>query len=309
MRGAKRVADVDVAVADCEDFVLAVDVGDLVNKAVLFRIAKDLHSLVVGDVAAFAGFAAVVRHIADTYTPFFTTVAAAFAEFGSAVTARADTYAEVSLILFEPVGNMLDVHSAVFHLDCFFDGDNVHTDACASRGHHRGDHSQGKIGHTLEEHCKFGMFVKLLLDHIRKFGRAGNEHRKHVATFSLCALDRTVLVIVIAVIVFDDTDVAHFVENLLEVFRFFVLRIEFPKLLEGVRSAHFHRKRNVCHLIGHNATKSPVFGIVDCYAQKFVVDAVGDFPCQFEDFLTRIGIAHKFRLECFAHLSHCCFLL
>ena len=153
------------------------------------------------------------------------------------------------------------------------------------------------------------MFVKLLLDHVRELRRARNEHRKHVAAFSLCALDRAVFVVVIAVIVFDNTYMAHFIEDFLEVFRFFVLRIEFPKLLEGVRRAQFHRKCDVCHFVGHNATKSPIFGIVDGYARYFVVDAIGDFPCQFEDFLTRIGIAHKFRLECFAHLSHCCFLL
>lgn len=83
------------------------------NKTVLLCVAENLHCLVVGDVATLACFAAVVRHIADADTPLFTAVAATFAELGSSVTAGADSDAEVSFVLFEPIGDMLDVHGAV----------------------------------------------------------------------------------------------------------------------------------------------------------------------------------------------------
>ena len=177
LRRTQSVADIDIAVADCENLVFAVDIRDLMYETVLFGVFQNLHCLVVSDIAAFARFAAVIRHIADTDAPFFTAVAATFAQFRPAVTARTNAYAKVTFVLFEPIRNMLDIHCAVFHLDCFLDGDNVHTDSRASRGNHRRDHCQGKIRHTLEEHREFRMIVKLLLYHVREFRRTGNEHR------------------------------------------------------------------------------------------------------------------------------------
>ena len=173
---------------------------------------------------------------------------------------------------------MLDVHGAVFHLDCFLDRNNVHADACASRRNHRCDHGQGEIGHALEEHCKFGVFVKLLFHHVGELGRAGHEHGKHIATFLFCALDRTVLVIVIAVVVFQNADIAHLFDEIVQ-FVFLDAGIQLFKIFHGVMVTHFHCERNVCHFIGHDATKSPVFGIVDCHSCNLMVDAVCDFSC------------------------------
>ena len=269
------VADIDVAVADCKNLVFAVDVGDLVNKTVLLCVAENLHCFFIGDIASLARFTAVISHIADADTPLFTAVAATFAELGSSVTAGADSDAEVSFVLFEPIGDMLDVHGAVFHLDCFLDGNDVHADACASRRNHRRDHSQRKIRHTLEEHRKFGMLVKLLLYHVGEFRRTGNEHRQRITTLFL---DRTVLVIVIAVVVFQNADIAHLFDEIVQ-FVFLDAGIQLFKIFHGVMVTHFHCERNVCHFIGHDATKSPVFGVVCRHAFDLVVDAVRDFSC------------------------------
>ena len=173
---------------------------------------------------------------------------------------------------------MLDVHGAVFHLDCFLDGNNVHADACASRRNHRRDHSQRQIGHALEEHCKFGMFVKLLLYHVCELGRAGHEHGKHIATFLFCAGDRPVVVVVVAVVVLQNADVAHLVKKFLQLLGT-QLGIHLFEILERVVLAHLHFESNIRHFVGDNATKSPVFWVVCRHAFDLVVDAVRDFSC------------------------------
>ena len=188
------------------------------HKAVCFCVAKNLHCFVVGDVVTFSGLAAVVSHIADADTPVFTRVAAAFTEFGSAITAGANADAEMSLVFLEPVGKVFDVGSAVFHLDCLFNGDDVHTDTGTACRNHRSDHRQGKISHSFKEHCKFGVIVELLLDHVCEFRRTGNEHGKRVTTFFLCTGNRTVVVVMIAVVVFENTDVAHLLNERMEFF-------------------------------------------------------------------------------------------
>ncbi len=79
LRSTESVTDIDVTVTDSENLVLAVDVGNLMNKTVLFGVTQNLHGFVVGYIVTFAGFAAVVRHIAYSYTPVVAAVAAAFA--------------------------------------------------------------------------------------------------------------------------------------------------------------------------------------------------------------------------------------
>ena len=190
----------------------------MVNEAVCFCVAKNLHCFVVGDVVTFARFAAVVRHIADADTPVFARVAAAFTEFGSAIAAGANADAKVTFVFLEPVRKVFDVDRAVFHLDCFLNGDDVHADTAAACGNHRRDHRQGEIGHSLKEHCKLGMLVKLSFDHVCELRRTGNEHGQRVTTLSLCSRDRTVVVIVIAIVVFENTDIAHLLNERMEFF-------------------------------------------------------------------------------------------
>ncbi len=78
-RGAQGVAHVDVAVADGEDLALAVDVGDLVHKAVVLGLRK-IRNLVVGHVVAAVGLDHIVGHIAHGDAPVLRVVAAALAQ-------------------------------------------------------------------------------------------------------------------------------------------------------------------------------------------------------------------------------------
>ena len=116
------------------------------------------------------------------------------------------------------------------------------------------------------------------------------------------------MVVIVAVIVFQNTDSAHVVKQLLKFF-FTEFGVLCKKVFKRVVMTHFHFQRDVRHFVGNHAGKSPVFGIVYRDAQNLMVDAVGDLSCEFENFFSRIGIAHKLRCVSFTHLCHCCFLL
>ena len=79
--GPQGVADLDVAVADVEDVVFAVDVGGLVDVAVLLRLLQDLQGFFFSDVVGAAGLHCVVRHVTDLDAPVVDIVCAAFTQF------------------------------------------------------------------------------------------------------------------------------------------------------------------------------------------------------------------------------------
>ena len=65
--------------ADVEDFVFAIDIGDLMDKAVLFRKFQDAHCFIVIDGTGFSGFNSIVCHIANLNAPIFRIISAAIA--------------------------------------------------------------------------------------------------------------------------------------------------------------------------------------------------------------------------------------
>ncbi len=71
------------------------------------------------------------------------------------------------------------------------------------------------------------------------------------------------MVIMIAIIVFEEADISHLIEEFLEfllVFGlFFVL---FAKGLEGIVMADLHREGDVGHLIGDDFRQTPIFGVL-----------------------------------------------
>ena len=102
LRSAQRVADVDLAVADGEDLVLAVDIGDLVHEAVLLGGDEGLDDLVIGDEVALARLDEVVGHVAHADAPFLRVVRAALAAGALAQAAGAGACG-VAVVLLEPM--------------------------------------------------------------------------------------------------------------------------------------------------------------------------------------------------------------
>lgn len=96
----------------------------------------------------------------------------------------ADVAADENVRFFQPVRDMLNVGGPVLGLDGFFHRDDVHTDACAARGHHGGDVLQRQERHPLKEGCHLGVVGDLPLVHVEKLCAAGHEHRQDVLLFA-----------------------------------------------------------------------------------------------------------------------------
>ena len=203
---AQRIADVDVAVADGKNLVLAVDVRDLVHKAVVLGLLQDLHDLIVGHVMPLVGLDEVVGHIAHADAPVVGVVAAALAHGGAGHTAAARTGSILAVVFFQPVRDVLNVGGPVLGLDGFFHRDDVHTDACAARGHHGGDVLQRQKRHPLKEGCHLGVVGDLLFVHVEELCAAGHEHRQDVLLFAAGILP----------VVLQQTDDGHLLQKRLQ---------------------------------------------------------------------------------------------
>ena len=81
----------------------------------------------------------------------------------------------MTVVLIEPVRNMLDVHGLVLGGDGFFDGQDVHADAVAAGRDQMGLAFEGQKGHLVESIRQFGILFDLPEDHVRHLGDAGNE--------------------------------------------------------------------------------------------------------------------------------------
>ena len=139
LRSPQGIANIHIAVADGKDFVLTVNVGDLVHKAVVLGTLQDLQHLIVGHIMAFVGLYQIVRHIAYADAPVLGIIAAALAQFGAAHTAGAGTGGILALIFLQPVGNMLHIDRLIFRLNGLFHRNHMHTDTGTAGGHHGGD--------------------------------------------------------------------------------------------------------------------------------------------------------------------------
>ena len=274
---AQRVADVHVAVADGDDLLFAVDVRDLMDKAVLLGLVQDLEHLVIGDVMAAVGLDDVARHIAHGDAPVLRIVAAALAELGAGHTAGAGRSGVNAVVLFQPVGDVLDGDGLVLGLDRLFHGDNMHADAGASGRHHRRDLLQREERHALKERRDLRMLVDLRLTHVDELRAARNELRQRPALLVV-----RVFPVQIFPVVLDKADVRHLGEQLFELFLAFAG--ERGDLRGRFRLAHLHLERDIRHFVRNNARESPILGIV----ARDLADAVGDHRAELEDLLSRL---------------------
>ena len=102
-RSTQSVADLDVAVADVKNLVLAVDVRYLMDIAVLLGKLEYLESALFGYVVRASGLNGVICHVAELDAPIVKIVGAAVAEHCARSAAGADTCGDVTLVFLEPV--------------------------------------------------------------------------------------------------------------------------------------------------------------------------------------------------------------
>lgn len=194
---------------------------------------------------------------------------------------------------------MLDVERLVLHRDGLFHRDDVHAHAAAARRQQMRLARQRHVGHALKELGKLRMLLQpgvparklRILLHVEQLRAARYEHRQDIPPLR-GRRSAPVVVIVVAVVVFQKADVAHLVEQLLEM-RLLLLRdlVHLPELFDGVGRAELHGQGDVGHLVGHDAGQPPVFRVLRAHLAELVVDDVRDLFAKLQNFLPRRSLA------------------
>ena len=269
----QREAGAERAVADGEDLVLAVDVRDLVDIAVVLGALEDLHRLIIGDLAALAGLETVVTKLTDGDAHLILQLTAALPLNAHGIAAGAIADAEVILILFQPVGDVLHIDRLVRGRDGLLDRDDVHADAGASGRHHAGDLRQRQKRHALEKLCDLRMLLDLLQVHVHQLRRTGHEDRQRPLLMMVGVLP----------VVLEQADHGHLVKQLLDVDR--ILSRLFAHLRRGGRHAHLHRERKLRHLVGDDAGQAIILGriLVELRHAELDVHTVRDLFAQLQN--------------------------
>ena len=273
LRGAQGVAHVDVAVADGEDLVLAVDISDLVHKAVVLGLAQDVVNLVAGHVMATIGLNHVVGHIAHGDAPIGRVVGAALTHHATARAAAAGAGGIFAIVFVEPMLDMLDRHRGARGVDGLLDRNDVHADAGASGRHHRRGLGQRSLGRLLKELGIDRMLLELAHAHVKELGRTRHQHGQHPLLGALGVFP----------VVLEQTRVAHVVEHLLDIG--FGHAGELDHLGQRIGTAHLHLAEHFGLLVGCGLGKRPVLVAQQLVAMQQTVGAV---LAQLDDGLARM---------------------
>ena len=166
LAGAQGEADAQVAVAETEDLVLPVDVGGLVNVAVLLGTLADVQGLLLGDGTALAGLDQILGKVAQTDAAVVLDLAGALAVETAGVAAGAVADGELAVVLIQPVGDVLDAKGLVLGLNGFLHGDDVHADAVSAWRDQVSLAFQGEEGHLVKRVRDLGILFHLPENHV-----------------------------------------------------------------------------------------------------------------------------------------------
>ena len=241
--------------------------------AVVLGALEDLHRLIIGDLAALAGLETVVTKLTDGNAHLILQLAAALALNAHGIAAGAVADAELILVLFQPVGDVLDIDRLVCGRDGLLDRDDVHADAGTSGRHHAGDLRQRQKRHALEKLRDLRVRLHLLEVHVHQLGRARHEDRQ-----------RPLLVMVgVLPVVLEQADHGHLVKQLLHVDG--ILADLFADFGRCGRDTDLHRECKFRHLVGDDAGQAVILGriLVELGHAELHVHAVRDLFAQLQD--------------------------
>ena len=273
LRCAQGVAHVDVAVADGEDLVLTVDIGDLVHKAVVLGLAQDVVDLLARHVMAAVGLDHIVGHVAHGNAPVGGVVGAALAHHATARAAAAGAGGIFAIVFVEPMLDMLDRHRGARGINGLLDRNDVHADAGASGRHHRRGLGQRPLGRLLKKLGIDRMLFELAHAHVEELGGTRYQHGQHPLLGALGIFP----------VVLEQTRVAHVVEHLLDIG--FGHAGELDHLGQRIGTAHLHLAEHFGLLVGCGLGKRPVLVAQQLIAMQQTVGAV---LAQLDDGLTRM---------------------
>ncbi len=282
LRGTDTVADLRVTVADSEDLVLAVDIGNLVYIAVLLGLIQDSVNFFFRNIVArFLGLYAVICEVANTDTPMVRVVGAALAALMTLKSAGTWTYGEL-VVLVNPIGKVILVNGAVIMLNSLFNRDNVHSGtSTAVRDHlgqtHRADALERKIGGKVEPLGDFRMVTIPL--------RMLVEHLSHA--WYKCLDFITFDVVGLLTVELADTVEAHLFKDILNMKLLFrsLGAHEVADLVESFRFSLFHLEGDSRHLRGSSSGNTV---IVRAVTVDFLKHTIGTHLGHLQNILVRI---------------------
>ena len=270
----QRVADIHIAVADGKNLVLAVNIGNLMDKPVLLRLTENLQGLLLRDVtASLVGLYHIIGHVSHSHAPALGVVGAALVKGFAGTAAGTGTRSVLALVFVQPVGDMLDGDGLIVHLDSLLHRNHMHTDAGAARRHHEGYLFQRAAAHALKEPAQLGMLFQHFVVHVGKFRAARHKHGKHILF----------LVARILPVVLDHAVVGQLLQDLLHILP--VFSADAHHILQSLWLALFHQKRHLRHLIGTHHGKTDVLRrlFVDLFQAQHHRRPVRDELRQFGD--------------------------
>ena len=273
LRGAQGVAHVDVAVTDGEDLVLAVDVGDLVHKAVVLGLAQDVVDLLARHIVAAVGLDHIVGHIAHGNAPVGGVVGAALSHHATARAAATGAGGILAIVFVEPMLDMLDRHRRARGIDGLLDRNDVHADTGASGRHHRRGLGQRSLGRLLKELGIDRVLLELAHAHVEELGGTRHQHGQHPLLGALGIFP----------VVLEQTRVAHVVEHLLDIGLGHAGELD--HLGQRIGTAHLHLAEYLGLLVGCGLGKRPVLVAQQLVAMQQTVGAV---LAQLDDGLARM---------------------
>ena len=282
LRGAQGIAHVDVAVADGEDLVLAVDVGDLVHKAVVLGLAQDVVDLLARHIVAAVGLNHIVGHIAHGDAPVGGVVGAALAHHATARAAAAGTSGILALVFVEPMLDMLNRHRGARGVNGLLDRNDVHADTGASGRHHRRGLGQRPLGRLLKELGIDRMLLELAHAHVEELGRTRHQHGQHPLLGALGIFP----------VVLEQTRVAHVVEHLLDIGLGHAGELD--HLGQRIGTTHLHLAEHFGLLVSRGLGKRPVLVAQQLVAMQQTVSAV---LAQLDDGLARMLRQRRYELR------------
>ena len=260
---AQGVADAYGAVADGNDLILAVNVGDLVDIAVTLGTLEDLIDFFPRNIAADSAVILIFGEIAAGDTELSAHLAGSLSSHALLLAAGALGDTEL-IILFKPVGEMLDGDGFVLHADCLLDRDDMHADSGAALGDHLGDAAERKLCHQVEEGGKLRELVREGGLHHHEFRGARDEDRQIILFVLVLTLARHL----------DDADPAELFHHVLRVLNGHF--VDAGKLPDGVGYARFLEiQKEADLLLCEDHVQHPVFRIpVVDRSRKFFYIAV-----------------------------------
>ena len=154
------------------------------NKTIFFCLPEDFQCLLLCDIVTiFLCFNNIISHITYRNTPSFRIIAASFIMCQTRSAAGTWTCCIFTFVFTQPVGNMFQINGLIFHFNCLFNRNDMHTDTCSAFWNKWCNLFKRQTGHMFKEDTHFRIGFKNIRIHIEEFCTSRHIHRQDILLF------------------------------------------------------------------------------------------------------------------------------